>query len=287
MGKIHDLTGQKFGRLTVLFYEYTKRQAYWRCRCDCGNEKTVVGYSLVSGTTQSCGCLFRETLVENGKSKKIDLTNQRFGRLLVIKDSLMRAKTCVIWECLCDCGNITNVDGMSLRYGDTRSCGCFAKEKASARLKTHGMTGTREFIAWTAMRRRCLDPKNASYEHYGKRGITVCYRWLNSFENFYNDMGAIPLNYASLDRIDNDKGYSPENCRWATNKQQCRNKSDNLVVRYNGIEKVRVEWLELMGIDKNKWNNTKRYKKLSDEETLKFLMDRTFGMQPVQIEMFG
>ena len=136
-GKREDLTGQRFGRLVVISYNKDiskqKKGAHWNCKCDCGNEKVVWSRHLKSGNTTSCGCYKKEKM----KEIKIDLTRQRFGRLVVVglNEEVSKQKKCTHWNCKCDCGNEVVVRGSSLRGGDTTSCGCYSKEKASERMK--------------------------------------------------------------------------------------------------------------------------------------------------------
>jgi hypothetical protein len=161
-------------------------------------------------------------------SKLIDLTGQRFGRLTVIRrhhEKYREAK----WECLCDCGNASITRGDHLRSGHTKSCNCLigkAKKGGGKGRFTHGETSNKsvpvEYEAWHGIKSRCLNKSNKAYSYYGGRGITICDRWLNSYENFVTDMGRRPKGM-SLDRIDNDGGYEPGNCRWATWQQQAEN----------------------------------------------------------------
>jgi hypothetical protein len=141
MGNFIDLTGQKFGRLTVIEMAEKVRiknttKIYWKCLCDCGNEKNILLGSLRSGRTKSCGCLKSETTKEKNKNKKIDLTGKRYGRLLVIRENGKSKNNNTKWLCQCDCGNETTVTGGNLSYGSVKSCGCLAKEETSKRRKS-------------------------------------------------------------------------------------------------------------------------------------------------------
>ncbi len=177
----------------------------------------------------------------------LDLIGHRFGRLTVID----REAKPVRWLCRCDCGTEKWVATLSLRAGSTVSCGCYARDKVRLQkpARTHGLTGTKEFIAWMGMRRRCSSPKELMYPRYGGRGIKVCERWEQSFENFLADMGKAPSPGHSVDRINPDGDYSPSNCRWASRKVQSRNQTRNRMLTWDGRTRLIVEWAEEVGIN--------------------------------------
>jgi hypothetical protein len=154
-------------------------------------------------------------------TRLIDLTGQRFGRLVV--QHRVGVTSPVYWRCVCDCGGENTVQRAHLVTGNVTSCGCYARERTSQRSIKHGKHHTAEYKSWQQMKDRCLNPKSKDRVRYMDRGITVHPAWIESFEAFLADVGPRPEGYKSLDRIDNDKGYEPGNVRWATPAMQARN----------------------------------------------------------------
>jgi len=179
-----------------------------------------------------------------------NLTGMEFGRLKVI-GYLGRIGANNCWECSCVCGAACMVSGGNLNSGHTQSCGCLHKELTSNSVKTHGKAKTTEYHVWSRMKRRCLDEKNNRYPRYGGRGIIVCDRWLNSFENFLVDMGVRPSKSHSIDRINNDGNYEPSNCRWADDKTQANNTSRTIKLNISGVTKPITAWAEECNLDRS------------------------------------
>lgn len=180
--------------------------------------------------------------------KKVDLTGQKFGRLLVVEESAIRSGGHLHWLCECECGKRIVVLGYNLKNGNTKSCGCLRKELAKTSNLTHNNTGSRLYVAWVHMKQRCNNSKEYSYKHYGGRGIKVCDEWANSFQSFHE--WAMSNGYAdnlTIDRIDVNGNYCPENCRWVTFKEQQRNKRNNTRVLFNGYCKTVGAWAEEFG----------------------------------------
>lgn len=183
-------------------------------------------------------------------ARKCDLIGQRFGRLTVVGLSgvIHEKGNLRVWRCLCDCGNSVDRTTSKLRSGNTKSCGCLradtARQNGVASGKHFGCK-TRLYTIWRDMKARCENPKHVFFQRYGARGVTVCSEWEHDFSAFRQ--WALNNGYRDalrLDRTNNDGGYSPSNCRWVTQKEQCRNKGTN--VRYGG--KTVGEWAELTGL---------------------------------------
>lgn len=187
--------------------------------------------------------------------RAIDITGQRFGRLVALAREGSQKNEGWTWRCVCDCGSEVVSTSRNLRSGNTRSCGCLRRETTSARSRKHGASNgggvrsaAKEYQTWQAMKDRCGNPDSESFATYGGRGIAVCERWRESFESFLADMGPKPSPSHSIDRIDNDGGYCPENCRWATPKEQARNTRKSLVIVAFGESMIAADWAERTGI---------------------------------------
>jgi hypothetical protein len=178
--------------------------------------------------------------------KKKDLRiGQKYGRLTILE--FLPNYKCLVQ---CDCGTIKTVRIYNLRPKGTLSCGCLQKEKIGAVNRTHGRAKTKVYSTWERILNRCRNKNYHSYKYYGGRGIKVCQRWLNSFENFLEDMGEPPTSEHSIDRIDYNEDYSPENCHWLLQKYQARNTSRNRYVTWNGETRCISEWAEIQGINR-------------------------------------
>jgi hypothetical protein len=175
--------------------------------------------------------------------KKTDLVGLVVGRLTVVGFAGKGDHSKSLWLCRCACGGETVRSTSNLNKGGDQSCGCTSH---TGNLR-HGMKDTPEYRTWCAIKRRCNSPSDTSYPRYGALGVRVCEAWENSFEQFFADMGPRP-DGTSIDRIDSSKGYSPENCRWATTHEQSRNKKNNVWITISGETKVMFDWARVFGI---------------------------------------
>jgi len=185
-------------------------------------------------------------------SKIIDLTGKKFGDLIVSGLYKRSKNGKCIWECKCKCGNICYKWGDTLRRGKKPSCGCGSSKLISNALKKHGMFGTNIYKRYYSIKNRCYNKRDKNYKNYGARGITMCTDWVdekNGFLNFYNL--AIKNGYKkdlTIDRIDNNKGYYPENCRWVNYKEQVRNRRNSLYLKTNKGKEYLKDFCERVGI---------------------------------------
>lgn len=182
--------------------------------------------------------------------KFIDLTGQRFGRLIVIKRDGVTDSKHTRWLCKCDCGNFSYVSKVNLKNGSTKSCGCLKKERFTN--YKHGKVTNKLYYIYNGMKSRCYNHNNKAYKYYGERGINICDEWLdkkNGFISFYN--WAIQNGYKenlSIDRIDVNGNYEPDNCRWATNIMQANNKRTNVKISFNNETHTLREWSKILNI---------------------------------------
>ena len=213
--------GKRIGLLTVIGIDTAKttpKQKFWLCKCDCGKVVSVRRERFK--TQRSCGCIRANSLNAIGKT---------FGRLTVIEPDIKltnERKSGIYFKCLCECGNEHTVLLGSLTAGQVKSCGCLVKENIREVATTHGKSKTRLYGIWHSMKSRCLNKTAANYNRYGGNGVTICEEWANDYMTFHN--WSMSNGYAeglTLDRVNNDKGYNPDNCRWVTYTEQENNKS--------------------------------------------------------------
>jgi len=198
----------------------------------------------------------------------MELAGQKFGRLLVLRVAPKNgAGAHMRWVCQCDCGAATVASGTRLVTGRKQSCGCLPVEILVEHNTRHGMAHTRLYRQWAKMLRRCRNKDDKSYSSYGGRGICVCERWLD-FANFLADMPERPSQRHSLGRIDNDKGYSPDNVRWETPQQQQRNRRSNRVITHDGRTMTAVEWAIELGIKPNAFYS--RLNNMGEQRAIEF-----------------
>lgn len=180
----------------------------------------------------------------------MEMMNQKFGRWTVLERAENDNQGNIMYKCKCDCGTVGIKRGTSLRFDARKnrgSCGCLKNERISKRMTKHGKSNFPIYRIWIGIFARCNNPNDTGYHLYGAKGIKVCKRW-NEFENFYLDMGNVP-DGKMIDRIDNYKGYQPDNCRWVTNKENMRNKRNTRYLTYKRQKKCISEWAEIYNLN--------------------------------------
>lgn len=246
--RVKDITGEKFGKLTVLKRDgYTngkRKSILWLCKCDCGNEVLRTSAHLKQNYNSTCG---KCNLIND-----LEYIGKKFGYWTIIEPAKGKdRKKSYLCECKCGTRKVVHLDTMKL--GKSKSCGCFHKEKLIEDKTTHGKTGQRIARIYYNMMSRCYDEKNKRFSDYGGRGVRVCDEWRNNScafiewatQNGYSDD-------LSIDRIDNNGDYSPNNCRFITTKEQSNNRRNSILLTFFGNTKTMKEWCDCIGEDYNK-----------------------------------
>lgn len=252
---VSDYIGQKFGHLTVngeapKTHDYSNR---FLLRCDCGSVISEQPGRIIGGHKQTCGrkCKICRKM-QSRPGNFSDCIGAKSGNLTVIgveKEKISETREQTVLKCVCSCGNTINVLPYQFRNGVVKSCGrcrTIAGVRDGRSVENPGL-----YSVWQQMIARCENKNHKWYHRYGGRGITVCDEWQNyrNFEKWVNSTGGRPVGH-SLDRINNDGPYSPENCRWSTQKEQTRNQSRTIIIEFNGKSQSLADWADELGI---KW----------------------------------
>lgn len=247
MGKFIDLTGQRFGKWTVLKRVENDKHGSpkFLCKCDCGTLKEVLSFTLRRGESTNCGCYLNERA-----NKEI---GKKYNHWTVLKKVESNKYGQLKWLCMCDCGKIKEQYLSHLKNGHSRSCGCCRTELLQNKNPRYGMSNLKIYNVWSSMKARCYSKTRIEYKYYGGRGIKICDEWLdreNGFMNFYN--WAIKNGYQeglSIDRIDVNGNYEPSNCRWVAQKVQANNTRRNVYITYNEETHTLKEWSDLLNLN--------------------------------------
>lgn len=267
--KYRDLEGQTFDKLTAILYCGKGR---WICSCECGKLTRVSSYDLCRGTRTRCSSC----------AQIDDLRGKMFGYWKVLSRAESRNGH-ILWNCICTkCGTKRKVFADSLKRPHTLSCGCCTAETLREYHTTHGMTKTRIYNIWAKIKERCFKPNSPAYKYYGSRGIKICDRWKDSFENFRDDMYESYLKHVeeygekntTLDRIDVNGDYCPENCRWATWNEQADNRRNSEIIVLGREAHNLTEWCRLLNLCQGTLIKWKKKFNLTNKEVLLRAIDR-------------
>ena len=258
MTEHEDMIGKKFGKLSVvgLCGRDSGGSILWDCVCVCGAKSKRTSANLKGGQHNYCvACKSENTRVYVAKE------GDKFSRWTVIQANYPTKKKGQHCLCACDCGNTKVIRSTSLFHGETRSCGCLKKEIQANRKRTHGMERTPIYQRWCAMKSRCNNPNSPNYKNYGGRGILLCNEW-HDFENFLSWAMSNGFDESlTIERINVNGNYEPNNVTWATNKEQANNRRDNVLIESNGETKTMAQWEEKLEIRKGRmwaWKDRKR-----------------------------
>ena len=250
MGSVRiDMTGQQFGYLKVNSYSHTEnKRAFWNCTCVCGKDIVCKGKLLRNGHIKSCGCM-KNKMVSDAKID--NMKGRKIGRLY-FKEYIGLLNHHALWLCQCDCGNECIVKASSVKSGTTSSCGCLAHDILMERNCKHNCVYLPIYTCYHNMISRCTNKNTTHYKDYGGRGIKICDEWLDKdfgFKNFYD--WAMKNGYneeLTIDRIDFNGNYEPNNCRWATIKEQANNTRKNIFVNYDDEKYTLMQLSEKFGL---------------------------------------
>jgi hypothetical protein len=257
----NDYAGKRFGSLIAIrFLRREKSRRIWLFQCDCGG--TAETYVSGESTPISCGC----------RGLPFPKVGERFGRLTALGPAAERPK----WLFVCDCGTEIVRHRDRVQDGRVQSCGCLLKDIARENNRRyclrHGRRHSPLYYRWRGMILRCHNPQNPQYARYGGRGIEVCKRWRDSFENFLKDMGD-PVGERrtrdlQIDRIDNDRGYEPGNCRWVTSRENQNNRGNNVRITFRGETLTQQDWARRLGWGADTIANRLRSANFTTEQAL-------------------